>query len=180
MTDPSNSSKHSSESSSTAASDQQGAVPPTRTLGSMIGEIVWLMGQSPIHRELAIKDLEWLIMPAVVLGQYKLFRGDNGAPIGAALWAYLSDESEARFKTKGKILPQEWGNGAQLDAEKGLIARSGGTLWLVELIAPFHTKENQHREQMLQDLLGTALNGQKLKMIHVNPDTHKKEEIQVG
>ena len=153
---------------------------PSKTLGSMIAEFVWLMTQSPVHRELALKDLEWLLMPPVVLGQYKIFKNDTGTPIGAALWAYLSPEAEATFKAKGKLQPEDWGNDAKVDQAKGLIRQEGGTLWLIELIAPFHNQDNKHRELMIQDLLTTALKGEKLKVVHINPKKNKKEGIEIG
>ncbi len=164
--------------SSTLAQNPTGSQP--KTLGSMIGELVWLMTQSPIHRELALKELEWLLMPAVVLGQYKIFKNEQGSPIGAALWAYLTPDAEAKFKAKGKLEPEDWGNNATLDPAKGLIKQPGGTLWLIELIAPFHQPSNSHRELMIQDLLTTALKGEKLKMVHINPETQQKEEIELG
>ena len=151
-----------------------------KPLGSHIGEMVWLMGQSPIHRELRIKDLDWLLMPPIVLQQYKLFFNDNKTPIGAALWAYLSPEAEAKFKTHGKIVGEDWGNNAQVDPVKGLVRQEGGTLWLIELIAPFHTSDNKHREQMIQDLMSTVLKGRQLNIAHINVETNRKEMIVLG
>lgn len=80
--------------------------PPHKTLGSMIGELVWLMTQSPIHRELALKELELLLMPAVVLGQYKVFKNEQGSPIGAALWAYLTPDAELNLRPKASLSPR--------------------------------------------------------------------------
>ena len=151
-----------------------------RTIGSMMGEIVWLMTQSPIHRKLSLADLEWLVMPPIVLGQYKLFRDENQKPIGVALWGYLNEQAEKKLKTSGKLAPSDWGNGARLDPQKGLVANEGGTLWLVELIAPFHCNENSHREQMLADLIRTALEGQSVKFMHVDPATKQRTESAIG
>lgn len=151
----------------------------TKTLGSMMGEIVWLMTQSPLHKLLHISDLEWLLMPPILLNQYKLFY-ENGVPVGAALWAYLSEEGEARLKESGRINPEDWGNGALVKTLNGFSPSPGGTLWLVELIAPFATTENQQREQMLSDLLSTNLVNQSIKLIHVSPESKAPEEITLG
>ena len=62
----------------TTSSSTQAATQASPTMGSMMGEIVWLMSQSPIHKILAISDLEWLLMPPLLLGQYKLFYNDTG------------------------------------------------------------------------------------------------------
>ena len=154
----------------------QGEDSGARTLGSMMGEIVWLMSQSAAHKHLALADLEWLLMPPIVLNQYKLFR-DGSQPTGAALWAYLSDEAEQRLKTNGRLSPTDWGNNARMDPQRGLVPTEGGTLWLVELIAPFHHATNQHREQMLADLIQTAFKDKQFKLMHINPETGVREEI---
>ncbi len=60
--------------SSAPAQNPTGSQP--KTLGSMIGE-------------LALKELEWLLMPTVVLGQYKIFKTSKAA--------------EVKFKAKGLI-----------------------------------------------------------------------------
>jgi hemolysin-activating ACP:hemolysin acyltransferase len=119
-------------------------------------------------------------MPPIILGQYKLFRDSNKKPVGAALWGYLSEDAEKRLKVAGKIAPQDWGNNAQLDQDRGLVANEGGTLWLVELITPFHTKENKHREQMIADLMQTAFKDKSVKMMHINPETNRREEITIA
>lgn len=45
-----------------------------------LGEIVWLMSQSPAHRQMFISDLEWLIMPPLLLGQFRLFHAPTPTP----------------------------------------------------------------------------------------------------
>jgi cytolysin-activating lysine-acyltransferase len=157
----------------------QGEEAGAKTLGSMIGEIVWLMSQSPIHKYLSLVDLEWALMPPVILNQYKLFR-DGKKPVGAALWGYLSAEAEEKLKTVGRLAPQDWGNNARLDADEGLVPTPGGTLWLVELIAPFHNEANKHREQMLADLVQTILKGKPFRMMHVSPESGHREELIIG
>lgn len=150
-----------------------------KTIGSMMGEIVWLMSQSPAHKHLSLGDLEWMLMPAIILGQYKLFREGN-TPVGAVLWGYLNEDAEIRLKAAGRLAPQDWGNNAQMDPEKGLIPQPGGNLWLVEMIAPAHTEQNKHREQMLADLMQGVFKGKKFKTIRINPETGAKEEITLG
>ncbi len=164
----------------TSPKGQQDSSGNTRTIGSMIGEIVWVMSQSQVHRSLSLADLEWLLMPPIILGQYKLFRDPNKKPMGAALWGYLSEEAEQKLKTSGRLAPQDWGNNAQLDSERGLVGNTGGTLWLVELVTPFHTKENKHREQMLADLMNSTFKDKSVKMMHMHPQTRKREEIILG
>jgi len=92
------------------------------TVSHMFGEIVWLMSQSPKHKHYSLADLEWMVMPALLLRQYRLFH-DEGRPVGAALWAFLSEEAEAKFSEKPlRLRPDEW--------------KSGDRCWVIELIAP--------------------------------------------
>lgn len=159
-------------------SEAKEQLTPT-TLGTAMGEFVWLMSQSPIHKRLTIEDLEWLLMPPLLLSQFKIYYNDN-QPIGAVLWGYLNKEAETRLKTQGRIHAEDWGNNATFSAEQGLVAHAGGVLWVVEVLTPFHTAQNKHREFILNDLMQTALKGKTFKLMHLNPGTQKLEEIILG
>ena len=136
----------------------QGASDPERplTVAQALGEIAWLLSQSPNHRHaLFLADLEWLALPPVTNGQFKLFR-QEGRPIGVALWAYLSEEAENRLEAGvGKLGTDDW--------------RSGPTLWLVELIAPFG-----QQDAMVEDLRNTALAGQSFKLHRRNEEGERQ------
>jgi cytolysin-activating lysine-acyltransferase len=79
------------EASSTAADPVNGQArgqtePPSKTVAQVLGEIAWLMTQSPRHKVIPFGDLEWLVMPAILLRQFRIFY--NGEqPVGVALWA---------------------------------------------------------------------------------------------
>jgi hypothetical protein len=72
------------------------ALPPI-TVASVMGEIVWLLTQSSPHKHLFLAALEWLVMPPVLLSQYRIFRVQD-RPVGVAFWAFLTEEAEARLK----------------------------------------------------------------------------------
>src|SRR4051794_25824411 len=58
----------------TGGPDAQGqAAPPPKTVSQVLGEITWLMTQSPRHKSIPLGDLEWLVMPAVLLQQFRMF-----------------------------------------------------------------------------------------------------------
>jgi cytolysin-activating lysine-acyltransferase len=102
-----------------------GAAPaaPAKTVAQVLGVIVWLMTQSPRHKAIPIGDLEWLLMPAILLRQFRIFyRGEQ--PVGVALWA-LADELVAQRIDAGdrRLAAVEW--------------KSGSHLRMVELVAPF-------------------------------------------
>lgn len=150
-----------------------------KTFSTIMGEMVWLLTQSPTHKHLALSDLEWMIMPPILLNQFKIYHNED-QPVGVALWGYLNPEAEQRLKAVSRLAPQDWGNGASLDAENGLVAKEGGTLWLIEIISPFNDEKNNHQQQMLADLMQTSLKGQKFKIMRINPETGVKEVVTLG
>ena len=90
---------------------------------SLLGSIAWLMLRSQIHKHLFITDLEWLIIPPVMLKQMRIFRNQN-TPIGYISWASLTQEAEERFlKGNARISPKDW--------------NAGDRLWIIDFISPF-------------------------------------------
>src|SRR5437763_12338418 len=109
--------------------------PAPKTVSQVLGEIVWLMTQSPRHKAIALGDLEWLVMPAILLRQFRIFyKGDQ--PVGVAVWA-RADELVARRIDAGdrRLTAVEW--------------KSGPMLRIIELVAPFGA-EAEMREQLAQ------------------------------
>jgi cytolysin-activating lysine-acyltransferase len=140
------------------------AVPPT--VSHMVGEIVWLMTQSPLHRHFAIADLEWMVMPAILLNQYRVFH-EQGRPVGVALWGFLSQEAETRLSLPlPRLRSDEW--------------RSGNRCWLVDLIAPFANEQTQIVATMLGDLQNTALRGKIFKVMLTNVITGARNIVTFG
>lgn len=161
------------------------AIKPT--VSHMLGELVWLLTQSPTHKHFALADLEWMIMPPLVLEQYRGFRGPRpgaglqdpaGAdaaqqPLGYALWALLSPEAEAKLMAgHTRLRPDEW--------------RTGDRLWLIDLVAPFATPDNKHVERMMGDLIAAlqpilaTAHGHKLKFHRTDPKTGKRDVVELG
>jgi cytolysin-activating lysine-acyltransferase len=117
----------------------------------MLGEIVWLMTQSPIHKQLFLSDLEWFCMPAILLEQFRVFYGPQ-SPAAVALWASVSDDTQARLQAGGyKLRPDEW--------------RNGENLWLIELIAPFGAQD-----EIMADLKTSIFAGKAFKFHRVTPE----------
>ncbi len=95
----------------------------SRTVSGVLGEITWLLTQSPAHKGFFISDIEWMIMVPVMLQQFRLFY-DQDKPVGVVLWAKINKEVEERLMAgNARMRPQDW--------------KSGETLWVVEIIAPF-------------------------------------------
>ena len=147
-----------------------------KTVATVLGEVVWLLTQSPAHRYLSLGDLEWMLMPPVLLGQYKIFRSEDQV-VGVALWAYLNEEAEQRLKATGRLAPQDWGNGASISMQDGIVPNEGGNLWLIELLAPFNNAENNHQQQMLADLMVKNFKGQEFRTFQIDPQTGSKKVV---
>jgi cytolysin-activating lysine-acyltransferase len=128
-------------------SDETAAAPVERaglTLAGALGEAVHLLTQSPAHKHLFLTDLDWAVIPALMLGQFRLFRS-GGRVVGLALWASVSDEVDDRLKAGvSRLAPLDW--------------KSGETLWLIDLVAPFGGAE-----RMLKDLAEGALAGKNVR-----------------
>jgi hypothetical protein len=74
------------EASSTTADQINGhareqTASPSKTVAQVLGEIAWLMTQSPRHKAVRLSDLEWL-MPAILLRQLRIFYSGE-QPVGA-------------------------------------------------------------------------------------------------
>lgn len=121
-----------------------------KTVAHALGEITWLLTQSPLHKQLFLSDLEWFAMPAILAEQFRMFYGPapaGGAPMPAAvaLWAFVSEETERRLEAGAhKLAPHEW--------------KGGDRAWLIELVAPFGAQD-----EILRDLAANVFKGRAFK-----------------
>lgn len=133
---------------------QPGAPQPD----AVLGHVVWLMMNMPRYRHVFLSELEWMVLPPIMLNQYRLFRVEDRI-VAFAAWAYLSEAVEARLQNSNpKLAPTEW--------------KSGDRLWLIDLHAPFG-----HQELALKELRETGLKSQTFKMHRWSPQG--RETIQV-
>lgn len=144
------------------ASPSQAANARQSRMTDGLAHIVALMMRDRRFREVRIADLEWLVMPPIVAGQWKVAQGtmpakkggdvkDGGRmfPVAAALWASVSAEVDARLSAdidKPLILkPTEW--------------KSGDIIWLIVVPGqPVYVKE------LLQHLQATTFKGKVVKI----------------
>lgn len=131
---------------------QPGMVAPAQ----VFGVVVSLMMESPAHQHLFLTDMKWLVIPPVMLRQFRLFRR-NGVPFAYASWANLTEEAETRIKQgKIRLRPDEW--------------NAGDRLWLVDLVAPFGGQQNIYDELSNTIFKGKKLNSLKGDMLKLNKD----------
>ena len=89
-----------------------------KELAAAFGEIVLLLLRSP-RNNYSVADLGWLVAPAVGHGQFALAEArseENGAvrPVGAVLWAMVSDDVDKRLSditAPLRLKPNEWRSG---------------------------------------------------------------------
>ncbi len=137
------------------------------TVSAVLGEIVWLLTQSPLHKQFFLSDLEWLVMTPIVLQQFRLFYQDappeqgGRRPIGVTLWGLVSDDVEARLaEGTTRLRPQDW--------------HSGQRAWVVEVVAPFGGGD-----AMVADLKRTVFPDQELRVLTL-VDGRREVKVMVG
>ncbi|UES54000.1 toxin-activating lysine-acyltransferase [Roseibium aggregatum] len=112
-----------------------------------VGHACWLMSRSPLHKHMMITDIEWLVLPPIMLNQFRLWQ-HNGMPIGFASWAYLGEEASERIVEKGirRLMPTDW--------------KSGEDLWLIDFIAPMGGQD-----EMIKELRENIFKGKPFKSL---------------
>lgn len=89
----------------------------------LLGAITWLMMQQSGTRHILLSELEWRVMPALMLDQAKLYLRDE-APLAYVSWARLSEDVVTRYRTAPhQLTPADW--------------KSGEQIWLVDVFTPF-------------------------------------------
>jgi cytolysin-activating lysine-acyltransferase len=145
-------------SAKTAKSEAAPETTASPSRDTVLGHAVWLMMNMPQYKHVFLVDLEWMVLPPIVLNQYRLFRAENRV-VGFAAWAYLSEAVEARLQAPNpRLAPTEW--------------KSGDRLWLIDLHAPFG-----HQDVALKELRETALRGRRFKMHRWTPKGREVIEV---
>lgn len=91
----------------------------SKQMAAAFGEIVSLLMRSSSEKHYSLTDLEWLVVPAVARGQYALAEAQSKetgaiAPVGAILWALVSEEVDKRLMDLSippRLKPDEWRSG---------------------------------------------------------------------
>jgi len=100
----------------------------SKLVAASIGDIAVVLSRSPAHKYFSLADIEWMILPAVLSGQFyvaELANNETGfrAPIAVATWAFVSEEVDRRLEndlSRGvRLRPDEW--------------KSGDVGWIVDL-----------------------------------------------
>jgi cytolysin-activating lysine-acyltransferase len=117
-------------------------------------QIVSVLMRSPRYRHYTLGDLEWLVVPALATGQFRVVGAQskqNGVsfPVAVALWAAVSAEVDKKLSENLhvpiRLRPDEW--------------QSGDILWLVDAVG-----DPRVVPQLLKQLLETSFKGREAKV----------------
>ena len=118
------------------------------------GEIVSVLMRSPQFRGMPLQEVEALVVPAVMSGQFLVAEAQSKSkgfvtPVAIALWASVSAEVDQRLgqdlEKPFRLAPNEW--------------RSGDISWLITIAG-----DGRIISPMLKQLQETTLKGKPLKM----------------
>lgn len=89
----------------------------------VLGAVAWLMMQQAGARHTLLSEMEWRVMPPLIMEQAKLYMRD-GAPIAYVSWAKLSEGAAKRYlEAPHHLMAADW--------------KSGDQVWIIDLMAPF-------------------------------------------
>ena len=117
-------------------------------------QIVTVLMRSPRYGHYTLGDLEWLVVPALATGQWRVVGAQskqNGVsfPVAVALWATVSAEVDKKLSENLhvpiRLRPDEW--------------QSGDILWLVDAVG-----DPRVVPQLLKQLLESSFKGREAKV----------------
>lgn len=130
-------------------------------------QVVGVLMRSPHYRRYTLGDLEWLVIPPLLAGQFRIGQAktakSQGAamPVAVVLWASVSAEVDKKLMETEEALqlkPEEW--------------KSGDILWFMHAAG-----ETRFVRQVVDKLLKTTLKGRQVKVRAHDPAG--KSEIHV-
>ena len=120
----------------------------------LLGPVTWLMMQQAASRHTLVSELEWRVLPALMLDQAKLYLKDE-APVAFVSWARLSDAAAQRYKTAPhQLTMNDWASGDQV--------------WLVDVLTPFGGAQD-----VLKDIREKVFAGQAVHQLIPLPEAAK-------
>jgi cytolysin-activating lysine-acyltransferase len=100
----------------------------------LLGPALWLFARDQYRRFTFVADIDWRLMPPLVLDQCRLYSRE-GLPWSFVTWAFVAPEVDQRFRAHAPVIaPTEW--------------KSGEHVWLVDVVSPFGNAEDVAREAL--------------------------------
>lgn len=121
----------------------------------LLGPVTWLMMQQSASRHTLLSELEWRVMPALILDQAKLYMKDE-APVAFASWARLSEVVAQRYMgAPHQLALTDWNSGDQI--------------WLIDVFTPFGGAQD-----VLKDLREKVFEGKAVRQLVPTAPTQAK------
>ena len=121
----------------------------------LLGPLTWLMMQQSATKHTLISELEWRIMPPLLLEQAKLYMRDE-SPLAFVTWAEMSQASIDRYRrAPHHLMYSDW--------------NSGNQIWLIDLVTPFGGAQ-----EILKDLREKVFPGQDIHQLMPSPEGLQK------
>lgn len=123
-------------------------------------QIVSVLMRSPHYKHYSLADLEWLVLPPLLTGQFSIAeagdqKSDLKVPVAVALWANVSAEVDKRLSANLsdpiRLRPDEW--------------RSGEIAWLVDAVGDARVVS-----PFLKQLSETVFKAREVKVRSKGPD----------
>lgn len=109
----------------------------------VMGAVAWLMMQGAATRHTLLSDLQWRVMPPLILDQAKLFMRD-GLPLAYVSWALLSESAAERYQhPPHQLAASDW--------------QSGNQVWIIDLLAPHGGADDVVKDLREKEFSGKAI-----------------------
>lgn len=113
----------------------------------ILGPALWLYARDPLRRFTFMADIDWLLLPPVVLDQCRLYT-KNEIPFAFFTWAKVTAEVDQRLRSGiQRIAPHEW--------------QGGEHIWLIDVVTPFGQFEEMiaelHKTQFAEKKISALL-----------------------
>ena len=91
-----------------------------KLVAASIGDSAIVMSRSPAHKHFSLADIEWMILPPVLTGQFyvaEMAHEETGfhVPIALATFAFVSEDVDHRLQSDlsraPRLRPDEWQSG---------------------------------------------------------------------
>lgn len=119
----------------------------------LLGKILWLWSNSPLHRRWPVESAIHYIIPAIEHQQCALLKGADGMPRGYVSWAWLDLDAEKRYiLNPNELQYTDW--------------QSGDRLWFIDFISPFGFKDTIRLRRMMGDIHGEHYLARSIRLRH--------------
>ena len=130
-------------------------------------QVIGVLMRSPHYRRYTLSDLEWLVIPPLLAGQFRIGevkpdKSQGAMPVAVVLWAFVSDEVDKRLmeteEASFQLKPEEW--------------KSGDIPWLVHAAG-----ETRFVRHVVDELTKTTLKGRQIKVLARDQDGKSKVHV---